>query len=82
MKLFKIMSKEKFQVYKNLGYIVQTKFLELGLDEPIIWVGNKKGYVDREVYERGAIIKKYDTISLERLRELNIQVSAELIRLR
>lgn len=78
MKLIKTMSSKQFQAYKELGFIVQTKFYELGLDEPIIWVSNKKGFVDREVYERGAIIKKYDIVSYERLQELNNQASAEL----
>lgn len=78
MKLIKTMTHKQFQAYKELGFIVQTKFIELGLDEPIIWVSNKKGFVDREVYERDTIIKKYDIVSYERLQELNNQASAEL----
>lgn len=72
------MTHKQFQAYKDLGYLVQTKFIELGLDEPIIWVSNKKGFVNREVYERGIAIKKYDIVSYKRLQKLNNQASAAL----
>lgn len=81
MKLIKTMTHKEFKAYKELGLIVQCTYLELGLDEPIVWTGNKKGYVSREVYEQGIAIKKYDIVSYERLLELHKQASAELIRI-